>query len=122
MARCIYRYDEAETRKQGRLVLKEDNELALNEAPSVLQDSMDPLEHPCDGKLYTSKSEFRRVTKAHGCEELGTERRKRSISWEPRTVLREKVEKIYYDRCYDRIPKNPEVPKPVLDLWNKIGK
>lgn len=122
MSRYVFVYDEAETRKQGRLVLKEECELKSNGAANVLQDSMDPLEHPCDGKFYTSKSEFRKVTKAHGCEELGTERRKRSINWEPRTVLREKVEKIYYDRVYDRIPRNPEVPKPVLDLWNKVGK
>lgn len=42
---------------------------------AVIQDSMDPLEHPANGKIYDSKKEFRRVTKLHGLEELGNERR-----------------------------------------------
>lgn len=40
-------------------------------APAIHTDSMPMLEHPCDGKFYDSKSEFRRVTRAHGCEEVG---------------------------------------------------
>jgi hypothetical protein len=37
----------------------------------IVTDTIDPLEHPCDGRLYDSKSAFRRTTKAHGCEEVG---------------------------------------------------
>lgn len=37
----------------------------------VIEDTMTALEHPCDGRMYTSKSEFSRVTKAHGCVEVG---------------------------------------------------
>lgn len=40
-------------------------------APEIIQDSIDPLLHPCDGRLYESKSEYRRVTKLHGMVELG---------------------------------------------------
>lgn len=43
-------------------------------APAVHQDSMDALEHPANGKMYDSKAAFRRVTKAHGLEEIGNER------------------------------------------------
>ncbi|MBB3772030.1 hypothetical protein FHS55_002639 [Angulomicrobium tetraedrale] len=39
-------------------------------APMVISDTMDPTEH-IDGKRYTSKSAFRRVTKQHGCIEVG---------------------------------------------------
>lgn len=37
----------------------------------VIDDTMPAVEHPCDGKKYDSKSEFRRVTKANGCVEVG---------------------------------------------------
>jgi len=42
-------------------------------APAVHQDSMDATRHPCDGRLYDSKSTFRRVTREHGCVEIGNE-------------------------------------------------
>lgn len=45
------------------------------DAPAVVQDSMDAIEHPADGRLYDSKSAFRRVTKEHGLEERGGEAR-----------------------------------------------
>lgn len=41
--------------------------------PVVHQDTMNPTVHPCDGKLYESKSAFRSVTRAHGCYEIGNE-------------------------------------------------
>ena len=40
--------------------------------PRVITDTMDPTEH-IDGKYYTSKSEFRAVTKAHGMVEVGND-------------------------------------------------
>jgi hypothetical protein len=38
---------------------------------SVIQDTMAATWHPANGQYYDSKSEFRRVTKAHGCVEVG---------------------------------------------------
>ena len=35
-------------------------------------DEMPPTKHPIDGHYYTSKTKFRAITKAHGCEEVGT--------------------------------------------------
>lgn len=57
----------------GRWV--EDTGLAES-APSVhvLTDRMEATRHPVDGKLYDSKSAFRRLTKAAGLEEMGNER------------------------------------------------
>lgn len=42
----------------------------------VSQDSMPPTWHPCDGNYYESKSKFREVTRAEGCEEYGNEKLK----------------------------------------------
>lgn len=42
--------------------------------PMIALDTIDPLQHPADGRYYTSKSEIRRVAKAHNLIEVGTER------------------------------------------------
>jgi hypothetical protein len=42
-------------------------------APMVIGDGMDHLQHPADGRHYDSKSRFRRVTKDHGCVEMGND-------------------------------------------------
>ena len=41
--------------------------------PYVISDTMDPVEQ-VDGRLYTSKSQFRAVGRAHGLTEVGTEK------------------------------------------------
>lgn len=52
-------------------------EMGEGDAPAprihVIQDSMDATWHPCTGKIMDSKSEFRKVTKAHGGVEIGNE-------------------------------------------------
>jgi hypothetical protein len=40
--------------------------------PMFISDTMEPTEH-VDGKLYTSKSQFRATTKAHGFIEVGND-------------------------------------------------
>lgn len=45
----------------------------LGEAPMVISDIMSETRHMADGKVYTSKSEFRKATKANGCVEVGNE-------------------------------------------------
>lgn len=57
-------------------------------APSVIVDDMEPTWHPCNGRYYTSKSEFRRITKMYDCEEIGTE-----IDWRPPNYEKEKKAK-----------------------------
>lgn len=62
--------------RNGRLVRKENAAPlveAFGTAPFVISDTMDSTRHMADGKYYSSKSEFRRVTKAHGCLEVGNE-------------------------------------------------
>lgn len=41
--------------------------------PMLISDEMSAIEH-VDGRFYTSKSEFRKVTRANGLVEIGTER------------------------------------------------
>lgn len=41
--------------------------------PMLMRDEMNPTEHPFDGREYTSKSAFRKVTKAGGGEEIGND-------------------------------------------------
>lgn len=42
-------------------------------APSVISDHMPAMIHPSTGKLMDSKSQFRRVTRANGCVEVGND-------------------------------------------------
>lgn len=41
------------------------------DAPYVISDTMSETRHMANGQYYTSKSEFRKATKAHGCVEIG---------------------------------------------------
>ncbi len=41
--------------------------------PMILSDDMPDTEHPCDGKFYSSKSTFERVTKQNGCITVGND-------------------------------------------------
>lgn len=50
-------------------------EEVMREAAASTQfifDDMPPTKHPIDGHYYTSKKQFRAITKAHGYEEVGT--------------------------------------------------
>lgn len=40
-------------------------------APNVIRDGMDPTVHMATGRVFESKSAFRRETKAAGCIEVG---------------------------------------------------
>jgi hypothetical protein len=44
-------------------------------APStnIITDEIPETIHPCNQRIYTSKSKFRAITKAHGKEEVGNE-------------------------------------------------
>lgn len=63
----------------------------------VHQDSMDPLVNHANGRIYDSKSEFRKATRAAGCIEVGNEVqpqsrqevRDNSLDHDLRTVLQD---------------------------------
>lgn len=68
--------------RNGELVPKHQAE-PLNSAPYIISDAIDPTWHPSDGKVYDSKSTFRRVTKSHGGVEVGNERQATRQTWQP---------------------------------------
>lgn len=59
--------------RNGELVNKEDAEPLNGSGPAFhyISDTMDTTRHMANGKLYDSKSEFRKATKAAGCREIG---------------------------------------------------
>lgn len=61
--------------------------------PMVIRDGLDDLWHPVDGKLYDSKSNFRRTTKESGGEEVGNELQKDARY--DNTVTQDEVAKAY---------------------------
>ena len=85
MARIRYYYHEA----TGEFKTFPDpaKQVERKKSHAIIQDSMDPLEHPCEpGHIIDSKSQFRRVTKAHGCVEVGNERVTDRRDFEPRNI------------------------------------
>lgn len=59
---------------------------------NFISDTMEPTRHMCNGKLYTSKSKFRQITKQHGCIEVGNEK---STLLKPRKpILPDKKERV----------------------------
>lgn len=46
---------------------------SVRKAPNVISDIMDPTKHMATGRMHTSKSEFRKDTKASGCIEYGND-------------------------------------------------
>lgn len=61
--------------RAGRLVPKHlATPRGLTPVRGVISDSLPDLIHPCTGKRMDSKSEFRKVTRAKGGVEVGTER------------------------------------------------
>ena len=70
----------------------------------VITDTLDkPLRHPCDDKLYDSKSAFREATRINGCYEVGND------------LLGKHRDK-------NTRPQNEVFPKEKIyrDLWNKL--
>jgi len=45
----------------------------VGNAPNVISDIMDVTRHMATGRMHTSKSEFRKDTKASGCVEIGND-------------------------------------------------
>lgn len=64
--------------RNGRLVPK--SEAAPLSVPTgrvnVISDTMRPMRHPSNGKIYDSKSRFRAETRARGLVEIGNEQPK----------------------------------------------
>jgi len=89
-------HDIGEGRQVYRRVQEEKAKRSDLPMPMVIGDHMSATEHPCDGKIYESKSAFRRVTKANGCIEVGNDPQRFRKPKRPRTdrmAIRETVAK-----------------------------
>lgn len=76
---------------------------------NFISDSMDPTMHMCNGKMYTSKSKFRQVTKEHGCIEVGNEN---ATLLKPRKpILPDKKERIEQVRQVVKDLQDKQTPK-----------
>ena len=73
--RFVYRPDDPRSDKNGMLEvsLAWPKHVSNKLVPSIISDEMPPTRHMVDCKMYTSKSEFRKATKAAGCVEVGNE-------------------------------------------------
>jgi hypothetical protein len=58
---------------------------------AVIDDTMPPTRHPIDGKIYESKSVFRQITKAAGCEEVGNEPIRERIPYKNHLAREERI-------------------------------
>ena len=60
----------------NKLSMHDDKQATIGNQPirtHYSSDEMVPTKHMADGKMYTSKSRFRRATKEAGCIEVGNE-------------------------------------------------
>lgn len=65
----------------------------------IITDSLPPggLQHPCTGTYISSKSNFRKLTKAHGCVEVGNEKQTDRRQWglgSARDDMRQTIEQL----------------------------
>ena len=72
-----------------------------NRSAYVIDDTMPLTEHHADGQYYDSKSEYRRVTRAHGCIEAGNDLITKQRSPEKHRLSTERIrdigEKAWHD-------------------------
>jgi hypothetical protein len=66
--------------------------------PFIASDTMEPIQHPCTGEYLSSKAQFRAVTRAHGCIEVGNDPQRLKPVTRPkpdRKGIRKSVEKAF---------------------------
>ena len=69
----IYRPDHPQANENGLIDRSLDYQPETGVAPNVISDTMSETRHMATGRFHTSKSEFRKDTKASGCIEYGSE-------------------------------------------------
>lgn len=69
MTKIVYVWDD----EQKKFVDRATRAASVAPKVHIINDSMEPTWHPCDGQYYDSKRKFRAVTKAHGKTEVGND-------------------------------------------------
>jgi len=62
--------------------------------PGIIRDHMEPLVNYADGKIYDSKSAFRRVTAEHGLVEMGNDAPMTQPEYKPEGVKEDIIQSI----------------------------
>lgn len=62
--------------------------------PQIITDSMDAVRHPVTGQYMDSKSEFRKITRAAGCEEMGNEQPRDRRDWSIPSGLGQDIKRV----------------------------
>lgn len=109
--RIKFHYDEEESRRQGKLVLRQK---FVDGAPThgVIFDEISPTVCHQDGKVYTSK---KALEAAYGQTSSVTRKSEEQTFLE----TRETIEKAYYDLRDNRIPRH-QTPSEAVELWRKV--
>lgn len=94
MARQVYYWD-SDTQKMvpANLYARK----ASGPKLQIITDEMPGTQHPCDGRVYTSKNKFRQTTKAHGCIEIGNEKQDRCEQRLDKKQRIEDIKRAYYE-------------------------
>lgn len=71
--RFIYRPNHPQANANGMVDASLVYEGGAGTAPYIISDNMGATRHMATGRMHTSKSEFRKDTKASGCFEIGNE-------------------------------------------------
>ena len=58
---------------QESVPIAQETDWIAQKRPNVISDTMPETRHMADGKYYTSKSEYRKATRAAGCVEVGND-------------------------------------------------
>jgi len=73
MTTYVYRPGHPDANERGMVNKECLHDDRFGESSYVISDTMEPTRHMATGKYHTSKSEFRKDTRASGCVEVGNE-------------------------------------------------
>lgn len=96
----VYRPDHPSANENGMIDRSMDYQTGAANAPYVISDIMPETRHMASGRYHTSKSEFRKETKAYGCIEYGNDAaltRPRKPIPLSRAKRREDIQRAFYD-------------------------
>lgn len=86
---CVYRPEHPEANKNGMISKWKIADERPPAGPFVISDHMSGALHPVTGRVHDSKSNFRRDTRAAGCEEVGNEPIRERPTFEPTGIAQD---------------------------------
>lgn len=90
-------------KEKGKVVPIEEYDNEGEHYHYIITDETEPMRHPCNGLYYTSKSNFRKTTQAHGCIEIGNEKLEKKESRLSKSDRLEDIKKVLHKEGLYRI-------------------